>query len=61
MDYTEYGGAPLLGVNGAVIKAHGSSNGKAFCHAILQAEKVVSGGVKEIIATTIASLPDDEG
>ena len=30
MDYTEYGGAPLLGVMKPVIKAHGSSNPKAF-------------------------------
>lgn len=27
MDYTEVGGAPLLGVQGAVVKAHGSSDG----------------------------------
>lgn len=30
MDYTEYGGAPLLGISRPVIKAHGSSNAKAF-------------------------------
>ena len=30
MDYTEVGGAPLLGVRGAVVKAHGSSNGHAI-------------------------------
>lgn len=30
MDYTEYGGAPLLGVKGGVIKAHGSSNAFAI-------------------------------
>ena len=30
MDYTEVGGAPLLGVQGAVVKAHGSSNGHAM-------------------------------
>ena len=30
MDYTEYGGAPLLGTAKPVIKAHGSSNAKAF-------------------------------
>ena len=34
MDYSEYGGAPLLGVNGGVIKAHGSSNEIAFKNAI---------------------------
>ena len=34
IDYAEYGGAPLLGVNGAVIISHGSSNGKAIKNAI---------------------------
>lgn len=34
MDYTEYGGAPLLGVNGACVIGHGSSNAKAFKNAI---------------------------
>ena len=37
MDYTEVGGAPLLGVKGAVAKAHGSSNGHAIACAIRQA------------------------
>ena len=36
LDYTESGGAPLLGLSGLVVKAHGSSNGKAFKNAILQ-------------------------
>lgn len=34
MDYTEYGGAPLLGVKGACVIGHGSSNAKAFRNAI---------------------------
>lgn len=37
MDYTEYGGAPILGIDGLVVKAHGSSNAKAFKNAILYA------------------------
>ena len=37
MDYTEYGGAPLLGITKPVIKAHGSSNAKAIKNAIRQA------------------------
>lgn len=37
MDYKEYGGAPLLGVTKPVIKAHGSSDAKAFKNAIRQA------------------------
>lgn len=38
MDYTEYGGAPFLGVNGLLMKAHGSSNAKAFKNAIKYTE-----------------------
>lgn len=34
MDYTEYGGAPLLGVDGACVIGHGSSNARAFKNAI---------------------------
>lgn len=36
LDYTEAGGAPLLGVSGIVIKAHGSSNAIALKNAIRQ-------------------------
>jgi glycerol-3-phosphate acyltransferase PlsX len=35
-DYKEVGGAPFLGVDGICIKAHGSSDGKAFKNAIKQ-------------------------
>lgn len=35
-DYKEYGGAPFLGVDGICIKAHGSSDSKAFKNAIRQ-------------------------
>jgi glycerol-3-phosphate acyltransferase PlsX len=34
MDYTEYGGAPLLGVEGICIIGHGGSNATAFKNAI---------------------------
>ncbi len=40
-DASEHGGAPLLGLDRPVIKAHGSSDGKAICNAILQAKKCV--------------------
>ncbi len=49
LDYSEYGGALLIGVNGGIVKAHGSSNAKAFFAAIRQArEFVLSGTVKKI-------------
>lgn len=44
IDYAEYGGAPLLGVNGCVIVAHGKSNAKAIKNAIFQAVTVVNSG-----------------
>jgi len=40
-DYEEYGGAPLLGVNGVVIIAHGGSSGKAIKNAALMAQRFV--------------------
>ena len=59
MDYTEVGGAPMLGVNGGVIKAHGSSNAKAFFNAIRQAQKLVEGGVTEKIAAAVQASKSD--
>ena len=61
MDYTEYGGAPLLGINGGIIKAHGSSDAKAFVSAINQARLYVLGGVTEKIAAGIASVAESGG
>lgn len=45
MDYSEVGGAPLLGVTGNVIKAHGSCNAHAVACAIKQAIHMVDGDV----------------
>lgn len=56
LDYTEVGGAPLLGVQGAVVKAHGSSNAHAFACAIGQAVKMVNGRVVEQIEEQLSSL-----
>lgn len=55
MDYTEVGGAPLLGVQGAVVKAHGSSNAKAMSNAIRQAVLMVRGGVVPAIQQRLQS------
>ena len=49
MDYKEYGGAPLLGIDGIVIKAHGSSDAKAIFHAIRQAKACAEGRLAETI------------
>jgi len=42
LDYSEYGGAPLLGISKPVIKAHGSSNALAVKNAVRQAVRVWS-------------------
>ena len=41
LDYSEYGGAALFGLKAPVIKAHGSSNGRAIFSAIRQAHLMV--------------------
>jgi glycerol-3-phosphate acyltransferase PlsX len=45
MDYAEYGGAPLLGLKGAVIKCHGSSDARAIKNGIRVARQFVAQGV----------------
>lgn len=52
-DSSEYGGAPLLGLQKPVIKAHGSSDAKAICNAVRQAEAFVKTGVIEEITTVM--------
>ena len=49
MDYTEYGGALMLGVNAGVVKAHGSSNANAIMNAIRQARSFAEAKVVEQI------------
>ena len=60
MDYTEVGGAPLLGVQGAVVKAHGSSNAHAFACAIGQLIKMIDGKVVDIIEKGVAKISPAE-
>lgn len=45
MDYREYGGALLLGVNGGVVKAHGNSDARAFKNTILQTKRFAENNV----------------
>lgn len=57
-DYSEYGGSPLLGTAKPVIKAHGSSDAKAFYHAVRQAKAFAETGVIEKIASTFADAEE---
>lgn len=53
IDYAEYGGAPLLGINGAVIISHGKSNPKAIKNAIFQAINFVKSDVNTHIKASL--------
>lgn len=53
LDYTETGGAPLLGLSGLVLKSHGSSNAVAIQNAVRQARLALSNQLVESIAAEI--------
>ena len=53
-DSSEHGGAPILGINKPVIKAHGSSNAKAFKNAIGQAITYAQSNAIEEISVAMA-------
>ncbi len=57
-DYSEYGGAPLLGVRGPIIKMHGSSNAKSVKNSIIKAVPFMEGNIIGIIETTIVNLKE---
>lgn len=54
-DYKEYGGAPLLGISKPVIKAHGSSDAKAFKNAIRQAIDFEKSGMIDVISEKLTT------
>jgi glycerol-3-phosphate acyltransferase PlsX len=56
LDYSEYGGAPLLGVDGVIIISHGRSGANAIKNAIRVAREEVEGRVNEKIVERIKQL-----
>ena len=58
LDYAEYGGVPLLGVNGAAIVSHGRSNAKAIKNALRVARQTAETGVAQAIAEGLAKLKE---
>ncbi|MBQ8079286.1 MAG: phosphate acyltransferase PlsX [Oscillospiraceae bacterium] len=59
MDYKEEGGGVILGAASPVIKAHGSSDAKAFFNAIRQAKRCVEGNMIGEIAKTVAEMKEE--
>jgi glycerol-3-phosphate acyltransferase PlsX len=53
VDYTEYGGAPLLGLNGICVICHGRSNAKAIANAIRVAKEFSLGKIDEAVASEL--------
>ena len=58
IDYAEYGGAPLLGVDGCAIIGHGSSNAKAIKNAIFQAINYCDSNVNNTIESLLTNSID---
>ncbi|MDQ6660966.1 MAG: phosphate acyltransferase PlsX [Chloroflexota bacterium] len=56
LDYAEYGGLPLLGVNGVAIISHGRSNAKAIKNALRVARQTAEAGVAAAIADGLTKL-----
>ncbi|MGN0594344.1 MAG: phosphate acyltransferase PlsX [Hominimerdicola sp.] len=56
VDYSEHGGAPLLGAAKPVIKAHGSSNARAFYNAIRQAKLFTENKVIDEITSALEQM-----
>ena len=60
-DYAEYGGAPLLGINGTAIICHGGSSAKAIVSGLMVARDMVYNQInKKIEAVLMASLNGDK-
>jgi glycerol-3-phosphate acyltransferase PlsX len=56
LDYSEYGGAPLLGVKGACIVCHGSSNANAIKNALRVAAEYARAGITRKIEHELAHI-----
>ncbi len=59
VDYSEYGGAPLLGIDGTCIISHGSSNARAIKNAIRVAGEFVKYEINQHILEALASHADE--
>lgn len=59
LDYSEYGGAPLLGINGVSIISHGSSKAYAIKNAIRVAKESVENGLVAAISESIGLIEEE--
>ena len=59
-DASEYGGAPMLGLKGLVVKTHGSSTSKEVCNSIIQCVTFKEQKINEKIKAAIQETQDEE-
>lgn len=59
MDASEYGGAPLVGLNGLCVVGHGRSSAKAVRNAVAMAARLVSQGLIENLSRDVAAATDE--
>ena len=64
-DASQYGGAPLLGLKGLVVKTHGNSKALEVCNSILQCEtftkQQINEKIKESLNISLKTEPSDNG
>ena len=56
LDYASYGGAPLLGLEGCIVKCHGSSGPEAVANGIEQARRFLVKDVARVISNTLSKM-----
>jgi len=63
-DYNEYGGAPLLGVNGTALICHGASESRTIKNAILISKEYhiskINEKIAEYLSNTLVRAPDEQ-
>lgn len=59
-DATEYGGAPLIGLNGLVVKTHGNAKAKEIKNSLIQCKKFKESNISEKIMESINSANLEE-
>ena len=60
LDASEYGGAPMLGLNGLVVKTHGSATAKEVCNTILQCITLKQQNIVEKIRESLTESKEDQ-
>ncbi|MFR5601281.1 MAG: phosphate acyltransferase PlsX [Lachnospiraceae bacterium] len=59
-DASQYGGAPLLGLNGLVVKTHGNSKAKEVCNSIIQCVTFKEQGINEKIRESLGTQKNEK-